>query len=88
MAFLRADEIIFEVTIVSSKTDQLRQGQVVPIASSGNPTCPVAMLRKYVELELASDLRLFQGISSTKGNVMSDRRPKLYEDEGTGARKD
>lgn len=82
-AFLRADEILkircrdvrftphgMDITIASSKTDQLRQGQIVPVASSGNPTCPVAMLRSYVavgSIDLASDLPLFRGISSVSG---------------------
>ena len=35
------------VYIASSKTDQYREGQLVPIASTGSLTCPVAMLRMY-----------------------------------------
>ena len=83
VAFLRADEIIrirccdlrftshgMDLTIASSKTDQLRQGQLVPIASSGSLTCPVTMMKSYVDLgaiQLASDQLLFRGISSSKG---------------------
>ena len=82
-AFLRADEIIklrccdikftadgMEVSIRSSKTDQLRQGQVVPVAKTGNLTCPVSMLEKYTilgEIDMASELSLYRGISKVKG---------------------
>ena len=91
-AFLRADEILklrchdiqfaphgMDLTIASSKTDQLRQGQVVPIASSGNSTCPVAMMRKYVDLgsiDLSSGQHLFRGVYHTKNGE------KLRPDKG------
>ena len=39
-----------EVTIGSSKTDQLRQGAVIPLARSGQASCPVAMMEKYFRL--------------------------------------
>jgi hypothetical protein len=36
--------------IQSSKTDQYREGAWVLIAATGNSTCPVFMLRKYMNL--------------------------------------
>lgn len=57
------------VHIEKSKTDQLRQGSDILVSSTSNPTCPVAMLKSYVvmgNIELASDLHLFRGISATK----------------------
>ena len=33
------------VVIRSSKTDQYRQGDVVPVARSGTATCPVAKMK-------------------------------------------
>ena len=81
-AFLRHEEITkirccditlssdkMEVHILSSKTDQFRQGAVVPIARSGLSTCPVAMIERYVSLagiSLSSEKRLFRGIVKTK----------------------
>ena len=81
-AFLRYDELAklrccditfgstyMEVHIVSSKTDQYRQGDSVVAARSGSPTCPVAMLERYFSmatLTKESKLRLFRGIISTK----------------------
>ena len=60
LAFARFNEIAglrcCDVTIsavlnnVSSKTDQFRQGDQVPIARSGSVTCPVAMIKRYVDL--------------------------------------
>ena len=83
-AFLRYDEISklcccditakMEVHIQSSKTDQFRQGSVIPIARSELPTCPVAMLEKYIALgniDLHSKERLFQAITKAKkGEVL------------------
>ncbi len=81
-AFLRFDEVSklccddikffeskMEVHIKSSKTDQYRQGAIVPIARSGLTTCPVDMLRRYFTvggLSTSSNDRLFRGISATK----------------------
>ena len=58
------------VNIVKSKTDQYRQGQLVPSARMGNPTCPVAMVHKYVVMggiDTSSNLSLFQAICSVRG---------------------
>ena len=52
-----------------SKTDQFRQGHEVLIARTGTPTCPVAMLERYMsaaEITPASELFLFRGICKGK----------------------
>ena len=57
------------VTIKSSKTDQYRQGEVVPVARTGTVTCPVKMMERYYKLgEIAHDSSLpqFRGVTSTK----------------------
>lgn len=72
---LRCQDIQFteegmSVNIVKSKTDQYRQGQAVPISRTGNPTCPVAMMRKYVDMggiDTSSELSLFRAICSVRG---------------------
>ena len=82
VAFLRYDEVAklrccdityttqsMSVVIKSSKTDQYRQGDVVPVARTGTATCPVKMMEHYYELgEIAHDssLLLFRGVTSTK----------------------
>ena len=38
------------IHIVSSKTDQFRQGDRVLVARTDSPTCPVAMLERYYSL--------------------------------------
>ena len=38
------------VVIRSSKTDQYRQGDVVPVARTGTATCPVAMMEHYYKI--------------------------------------
>ena len=81
-AFLRYDELAklrccdvtfndkhMEVHIVSSKTDQYRQGDSVMVARTGSLTCPVAMLERYYAMAAItkeSRLRLFRGITATK----------------------
>ena len=80
-AFLRFDELAklrccditftesaLSVHITSSKTDQYRQGDTVLVARTGSPTCPVAMLERYVaaaEISLSSELHLFRGVTRT-----------------------
>ena len=67
MAFLGINEL--RQNIATSKTDQYRQGQVVPVASTGNPTCPVAMLHRYIDLggiNTTSMSNLFHPIYSTR----------------------
>ena len=71
---LRCRDVIFnahgmDIHIAQSKTDQLRQGHTIPIASTGNPTCPVAMLRRYFTLaviDATSSLFLFRAICVSK----------------------
>ena len=81
-AFLRYDEVAklrccditftpeaMLVAIKSSKTDQYRQGEVVPVARTGTVTCPVKMMEHYYKLgEIAHDssLPLFRGVTNTK----------------------
>lgn len=80
-AFLRFDELAklrccdiaftesaMSVHITSSKTDQYRQGDTVLVARTGRPTCPVAMLERYVTaagISLSSELHLFRGVTRT-----------------------
>lgn len=71
---LRCCDVVFsegkmELSITSSKTDQFRQGAVVPIAQTDRQTCPVAMLKKYFELgklDISSEQRLFRAVCKTK----------------------
>ena len=81
-AFLRYDELSklrccdvefcadhMMVHIVSSKTDQYREGARLTVARTGLPTCPVAMMERYfslAELQHSSKERLFRGITVTK----------------------
>lgn len=80
-AFLRYDELAklrccdisfgyqsMTVKVLSSKTDQYRQGDSVIVARTGSPTCPVTMLERYFQmasLSRESKLRLFRGIVVT-----------------------
>ena len=80
--FLRADELIslhpcdidiaaerMLIHITHSKTDQFRQGDQVPIARTGNNTCPVAMLERYLQvaqIPMGSKEFLFRPITKTK----------------------
>ena len=82
-AFLRIDELtklrccdisfstaVMEVNIVASKTDQYRQGHIVPIAQTGNATCPVAMMKRYIHMgniDILSSSYLFRAIVVTEG---------------------
>ena len=71
---LRCCDVVFmgdrmEITITSSKTDQYRQGDRIPIARSSLSTCPVAMMEKYFKaaaLDPRSTEHLFRPIVSTK----------------------
>ena len=74
LAKLRCCDITFSQTgmrvhILSSKTDQYRQGDTVLVARSGSPTCTVTMMERYfsqAKLSQASALLLFRGITHTK----------------------
>ncbi len=81
-AFLRFDELAnlrcsdvrvredhVELRIRSSKTDQYRDGDLVPIARSGGKACTVAMLERYISLggiQLDSEQYLFRAVLKTK----------------------
>ena len=58
-----------KVTIVSSKTDQFRQGHEILVARTGSLTCPVAVLQRYctmAELDTKSKQHLFRPLCSSK----------------------
>ena len=75
-AFLRFDELaklirsvvetkrdMFQLFIVSSKTEQYRDGAWVVVASSGKVTCPVALVRRYLDrAKLSDDSPLFLSV--------------------------
>ena len=84
---LRADDITFSkegmtVRITSSKTDQYREGDTIPIAKSGLSTCPVAMLERYyatAQLSSSDGCLLFRGIVHTKrGERLRDKGALSY----------
>ena len=101
-AFLRFDELArleccdiefsptaLTLRITSSKTDQFRQGDSVLVARTGSPTCPVAMMERYVaagKISLSSKLRLFRGVVRTsageklrpKGSLSYTRMRELF----------
>lgn len=84
-AFLRVDEVVslrccdvqfypgyMSIKIVSSKTDQLRQGDEVVVVCSGSATCPVTRLEQYYKLatiDPTSTGQLFRAIIHTKNPV-------------------
>ena len=71
---LRCNDIVFNeqgmvVKIVSSKTDQFREGASLVIACTGTTTCPVGMMERYYNmagLVPASPEKLFRVIVCTK----------------------
>ena len=81
-AFLRFDELInlrpcdcvvgqgsMSIRIDRSKTDQLRKGDEVMVARTGDLTCPVAMLEKYLQrtgMTLQDQAYLFRPITNSK----------------------
>lgn len=57
------------IKVLSSKTDQLRQGDEVVVVRSGSATCPVVCLEQYCKLagiDSGSTERLFRAISHTR----------------------
>ena len=61
--FLRATEVLnlrfcdselsgdmMKIRILTSKTDQLRQGDELVVVRTGSSTCPVAMLERYMAI--------------------------------------
>ena len=67
---------MIKLNIPRSKTDQLRKGNEVIIAKSGHDTCPVSMLKKYMQMgriQKDSKLFLFRQITKTKkGEYLRD----------------
>ena len=71
---LRCNDIVFNeqgmvVKIVSSKTDQFREGASLVIARTGTSACPVGMMERYYTmagLVPASPEKLFRAIVHTK----------------------
>ena len=41
---------MMKIPILTSKTDQLRQGEELVVARTGSSTCPVAMLERYMTI--------------------------------------
>lgn len=92
-AFLRFDEMsklncsdvkLYEdrmaLKIRESKTDQYRQGDEVLVAVTGTETCPVKIVRRYVELGslgLSSQEPFFRGIVVTKRGQALRRHGRL-----------
>ena len=69
LAYLRCcdvkfcDEKYVELFIAQSKTDIYRNGNVVVLAKTGNITCPVSLLSRYVQvgnIDLSLDLKFFR----------------------------
>ena len=91
--FLRFSELIclrpcdFEISremmkirILQSKTDQLRQGDELVIARTGNCTCPVTMLERYMnKTGMSQDDRryLFRPIQRTKNGEVLRQSGKI-----------
>ncbi len=71
---IELDGSMAKLKIRRSKTDQLRKGDEVLIARTGNPTCPVAMLEQYMAkgcINPSSELCLFRAITRTaRGEVL------------------
>ena len=56
------------INVVSSKTDQFREGASLVIARTCTSTCPVSMMQKYLKMAGLSHTadKLFRGIVSTR----------------------
>ena len=70
---LRCKDVTFNdhgmvINVVSSKTDQFREGASLVIARTGTPTCPVSMMQKYFKIAGLCHTadKLFRGIVSTR----------------------
>jgi integrase len=91
-AFLRVDELKnirtsslilhedhLEIRIKKSKTDQLRQGNVVVVARLGNKYCPIRLLQKYagkVGINLQEDQFLFRAMSYKNKTAVLEKTDK------------
>ena len=63
---------MLQLFIESSKTDQYRDGAWVVVASSGKVTCPVALLRRYLDTaKLSDDSPLFCPLSKKPSLVIN-----------------
>ena len=93
--FLRCDEAVHiracdvEITperakffLPRSKNDPFRQGSEVLVARTGTPTCPVAILERYITaagIPMNSVAYLFRGITKTRnGETLRDSGPLSY----------
>ncbi len=85
---IQVKHIIFEencvkITIEKSKTDQLREGHIIFISKTGNKTCPVTWLLKYLELSglyAQPDSYIFCKFVSTKtGHIAKGNHPITYD---------
>ena len=67
------------MNIVKSKTDQYRQGQLVPIARTENPTCPVIMVHKYVVMggEVLTRSELVSSLMFSKRKRVTEAKRSL-----------
>ena len=91
-AFLRFDELtkllgsdekieneILHLFIESSKTDQIRDGAWVDLASSGKATCPVSIIVRYLDkAKISFDNPLFCQLSKTKFGYKSGNKGLSY----------
>ena len=83
--FLRCDELIklrckdvsfneqgMVINIMSSKTDQYREGASLVIARTGTLTCPVSMMQKYFSMASLSHTsdKLFRVVSTKNGECL------------------
>ena len=81
---LKCKEIAFHQTYISiqvskSKTDQYRQGNELVISQGSTPACPIAILRRYIDvgkIDLSSDHFLFKPASNVKGKCASINKNK------------
>ena len=87
---IEIDTHMARVHIHRSKTDQLQRGDEVLIARTGTPTCPVAMLERYMGkpgIDKRSSLFLFRAITKTKareslrssGSISYSRLRELFK---------
>ena len=96
LSLIRAKDITFNVGFISvfiekSKADQLREGQSVVIAETGTNTCPVALLKLYMnssQLSFDSDEYLFRPISASGycKRLISVNRPLVIPPTGSLSR--
>ena len=97
-AFLRFEEVVslqccdvqfhsgyMVIKVLSSKTDQLWEGDEVVVFRSGSATCPVVSLERYYRLagiDSASTKRLFRAICHTKNGEKLRDSGSLQQHQG------